>query len=258
MRPRTREHGMTLIELLAVIGIILLVIALALPNFASLLRSQRWTAASTALQNALRRCRSYAINARYDHAIEIRTDDDNGVYFRLETESQALEALPELNAYYHDQCGCLFVRFPIDWIRIFEAGGGKILNKDQADYYVEEDVQFVYDGPRFDVDGWSWRVPHNVKDNLLVDDEIRLPHGITVDFDKSLRLINYDARPRGVLDRPQYGWDDTEDLRFNLAGVLVQTQNPEIVLKDAQDETMTLQVLRSASRVRRLSAPSQR
>jgi len=259
MMYRTPSRGMTLIELLAVIAIIMLVMALALPNFAAMLRSQRWAAASTAVQNALRRCRAYAMNGRRDHAIEICTDADNETqYFRIETESAVLESLPELNAYYADQCGYLFYKLPVDWDRIFRAGGGEVLNDTTAHYYVNEQLRFVYDGPKEDVDGWSWRVPNRVKDNLLVDDEIVLPHGIRVDFDASQRLVNYDARPHGVLDRPQYGWDDTMDLRLNIAGVLVQTQNPEIVLVDALGDTMTLQVLRSSSRVRKLAGPAHR
>jgi len=164
-----------------------------------------------------------------------------------------LESMPELNDYYRNQCACVFDRLPIDWQRIFEAGGGEVLNDDQAHWGANDRVQFVWDGPKYDVDGWSWRVPHRVKDNLKVDDHIMLPHAVKVDFDTSRNLVNYDAPPQGVLDMPQYGWDYTRDMRFNLAGVLVQAQNPEIVLVNTAEEHMRLQILRSTGRVRRLA-----
>jgi prepilin-type N-terminal cleavage/methylation domain-containing protein len=70
------QRGMTLIELMAAIAIIMLVVALALPNLAGMLNAQRWTAATSALQNALRRCRAWAISERRDHAVEICTDPE--------------------------------------------------------------------------------------------------------------------------------------------------------------------------------------
>jgi len=99
--PGAPQRAFTLIELLAVIGIIVLVLALALPNFSTMVRSQRWASASGALQNALMRCQTYALNERQDHSIEMCVDQDNStLYLRIEVESPALESICNLNAYW--------------------------------------------------------------------------------------------------------------------------------------------------------------
>ena len=66
MRRRSAKRAFTLIEMLAVIAIIMLVMALALPNFMAMMKHQRWVAAIGAFQNVVRRCRIFAINERLD------------------------------------------------------------------------------------------------------------------------------------------------------------------------------------------------
>lgn len=247
------SRGMTFIELLTVVGIIIVVLALALPNFASMLRSQRWAAASGALQNALMRCRTYAVNDRRDHSIEICLDNQTKTqYFRLEVESTLLETIPELNAYYRNQADCLQVRLPRDWKQAFHAAGGTTTGE-TTHYVVNPNLRFLYEGPKYDVDGTAYRLAHRIKDNLKVDDHIFLPHSIKVDFAASTNLINYDKPPQKPGHLPQYGWDYTRDIRFNIAGVLVQARNPEIVLLNNAGEHMRLQILRSTARIRKLS-----
>ena len=261
MRRRTKQTGMTLIELLAVIGIIVVVLALTLPNFSSMMRSHRWASARGALQNALLRCRTHAINSRRDHAIEICTHADNSCqYFRIETESALLESLPELNSYFANYCHYYYMRLPQDWIRAFRNGGGVVKNPGTQPWPPEwevtsPDTSFEYEGPKLDVDQASDDQPGSprTQDNLKVDDHIFLPHAIRVDGTASKRVVNYDKPPQTVDDTPQYGWDETPDLRFNMAGVLVQAQNPEIVLVDKSGEHMRLQILRNTARVRKLA-----
>ena len=247
--PGARHRAFTLIEVLTVIAIIIMVFALAVPNFVAMLQSQRWAAASGALHNALMRCRSYALNERQDHSVEICVDTDNASqYLRIEVESAALESIPNLNVYWSDidfWPGLL----PVGWERTFMDAGGAIVNKWPNRWTKWPHAEFRYDGPKYDVSSpWDPKT----KDNLKVDDQIRLPHAIKVDFDASQHLMNYDKPPKDLSDMPQYGWDCTPDLRFNMAGVLVQAQNPEIVLVNKAGEQRRLQVLRSTGRVRRL------
>ena len=261
MSHRKDNAGMTIIELLTVIAIIVAIVALAVPNFSSMVRSQRWAAATASVQNVLYRCQSFAVNSRRDQAIEICTHVDNSAqYFRIETESALLESIPELNNYFRLHCEYYYMRLPQDWVRTFQNGGGEVNNPHEQPWPPEWEVQshdtsFEYEGPRYDVDRASVDHPGSprTQDNLKVDDHIWLPHSITVDFGASKFLTNYDKPPESANDVPQYGWDETEDLRFNVIGVLVQAQNPEIVLKDTMGEHMRLQILRSTVRVRKLA-----
>jgi len=254
MSAPNRQVGMTLIELLAVIAIIMVVIALAVPNFASMLRSQRWAAAATALQNAIQRCQTFAVNGHQDHSIEFCTYPDNSAqYFRIEVESSVLESIPELNTYFRDQCDYYSLLLPIDWMNIFKAAGGQVQNETGTVWDRRPQMRFVWTGPKYDVNGWAWPWVHRVKDNFKVGEDIALPYSITVDNSTSTNLINYDKPPQTTLDIPQYGWDYTRDLRFSLTGTLVQAQNPEIVLMNTMGEHMRLQVLRSTGQLRKLS-----
>lgn len=266
---RVASRGMTLIELLTVITIIIAIMALAIPNFASMMRAQKWSAATSALQNALLRCQTLAVTERRDHSLELCTNTDNSAqYFRLEVESAALESMPDLNDYYHNACQNYYMRLPVDWVGIFLSGGGQVVNSPGNPWGQWPATSFSYSGPRYDVKSQNWQSPNEIRDNLKVDENIFLPHNIMVDYDPvtgSKHLMNYDEPPSGTdgpNHMPQYGWDYTKDLRFNMTGTLVQAQNPEIVLKLLQYanrtpevvmERMRLQVLRSTARLRTLS-----
>ena len=251
---RNDGSGFTLIEMLTVIAIIIVVMALALPNFFELLRAQRWTAASGALQSALLRCQSWAINTRRDHAVEICFEDDNAEqYLRIEVESALLESIEELNSYYQYQCDYYYMRMPIDWLQAFRSGGGTIVNPPAHPWGAYPETRFSYPTtPQLEVNQYDWGIDSRIKDNLLVDDEIVIPHGIFINFGASTNLMNYDKKPKTSNDMPQYGWDETRDLRFDSRGTLVQSRNPELVLENPDGERMALQVLRSTGRVRKL------
>ena len=252
--------GFTLIEVLTVILIIIVVATLAIPNLAAMVRSQRWSAAVGSLQGAILRCQSFAMNARRDHSIEFCIDNvTSRQYLRIEVESELLESIPELNSYYIDQCECYYMRLPQDWVGTFKNGGGVITNPwEDAPWPPEWEEaspksRFKYDGPILDVDAEDTSGPSGrTQDNLMVDDHIVLPYGITLDEDMSTYLVNYDKRPLTLTDMPQYGWDDTYDLRFNMMGVLVQNKNPEVVLVGSDKQSVRLQIMRSTARVKKL------
>ncbi len=249
-----RSRAMTMIELLTVIAIMMVILALAVPNFSTMLRSQRWSAASSSFQNALLRCQTLAATDRRDYSLELCTNADNASqYFRMEVESAVLESLPELNDYYHNACQNYFMRLPVDWVGVFTAGGGVINNSPGNPWGQWPSTSFSYNGPKYDIDRGDWRISNTIRDNLKVDENIFLPYGVKIDFAKSTHLMNYDKPPSGVADMPQYGYDTTMDLRFTMTGTLVQAQNPEVLLVNPTKEYMRLQVLRSTARVRRLS-----
>lgn len=120
MRPGLRvERAFTLVELLAVMGLIILVAAMAVPNFASMIREQRWSSAVGQLQNAVLRVKTYCVAKRYDHAIEFCQDARGVYYLRLEAESAFLERIPNLANYYAMVGG--FQNFPEGWRDVFMA-----------------------------------------------------------------------------------------------------------------------------------------
>ena len=251
MGQHSSERAFTLIELLAVIAIIMVVLGLALPNFSAMMRQQAWVSAISALEGVVRRCRIFAINERRDYSVEICVNDDNTTqYFRIEVESALLETIPQLNLYFRDQCDYEPTRLPVDWRLTFQAGGGVITN--YYSWHRSPDARFTYDGPKYDVDRQPWGVDQRIKDNLLVDDSNVLPHGIRIDFDACVNLANFDCPPPSLNHLPQYGWDGTVDLRFDARGMLVQTRNPEIVLRDRTGECVRLQILRSTGRTRKV------
>ena len=246
--------GFTLIELLAVIGIIILVMAMAIPYFAGMVRGQRWASACSALQNCLYRTQSFALSERYDHSVEFCEDENGRQFFRIEVESAMLESMPELTTYLQVQCNGYYMGMPSDWMSTFEAGGGTVTGLPGSPWMRSSSTVFKYQGPLYDIDRRNWRAKHAIKDNLKVDDHIFLPYGIKVDFQKSKNLINYDKKPGTKMDSPQYGWDETRDLRFNIVGVLIQARNPEVVLVNNTRplEYIRLQVLRSTARLSKL------
>ena len=253
MMRRKDKRAFTLIEMLTVIAIIMLVMAMAVPNFVEMLKHRRWAAAISSLQNVVRRCRSFAINEKRDHSVEICLDDDNATqYFRIEVESSLLETIPELNTYFQEQCDFYCSRMPLDWYYGFKSGGGTVLNPPLNSWSQTPNTVFQYVGPKYDVDRQPWGVDQRLRDNFLVDEANVLPHGITIDFEASANLVNFDDPPKTIRDMPQYGWDYTKDLRFDARGTLVQAVNPEVVLKNRTGEVVRLQILRSTGRTRRL------
>jgi hypothetical protein len=117
-------------------------------------------------------------------------------------------------------------------------------------------TRYYYDQtkPHMNINNGNWRFTQTIKDNYAVDAKIPLPNSIQVDFVNSKHLINYDPPPKSVADIPQYGWDYTKDLRFNINGYLVQAQNPEIVFMNKDgNEHMRFQVLRTTAKLRKLS-----
>ncbi len=113
------QSGFTLVELLTVIALILIIAGVAVPNFAAMIREQRWTSAIGSIQTAIMRARAYAVSDELDHAVEFCTDQDGTTYLRIEAESAFLESLPNLQQYISVVDSFLYM--PDPWTGVFLA-----------------------------------------------------------------------------------------------------------------------------------------
>ena len=118
VRRMARKHvGFTLVELLTVIALIVIIAAVAVPNFAAMIREQRWTSAIGSIQTAIMRTRTYAVNKELDHAVEFCTDKDGTTYLRIEAESAYLEHVPNIQTYLDISDSLLAM--PLSWYHAF-------------------------------------------------------------------------------------------------------------------------------------------
>ena len=108
-----------MVELLTVIALIIAIAALAVPNFAAMIREHHWTSAVSALQSAVMRARTYAVNDEIDHAVEFCTDQDGTSYLRIEAESAYLESVPNLQQFI--SLVDTFMGVPDGWVEAFLA-----------------------------------------------------------------------------------------------------------------------------------------
>jgi len=113
----TKRAGFTLVELLTVIALIITIAALAVPNFAAMIREHHWTAAIGAMQAAIMRAKAYAVNDEIDYAVEFYTDEYNVSYLRIEAESAYLEHIPNLEQYL--ALSDTLLAMPLGWYHAF-------------------------------------------------------------------------------------------------------------------------------------------
>ena len=66
MSGNRRAGGFTMIEMLTVIVIIMVVMALALPDFVHMMKERKWSAAIANIQGMVMRSRALATNVRKD------------------------------------------------------------------------------------------------------------------------------------------------------------------------------------------------
>jgi len=251
-----RRQGFTLIELLTVIGIIVLVLALALPNFVSMMRGRRWSGAITGMQTMIMRARSLATNVRKDFSVEFEIDGDNGTVMWLESESNDIERIPDIWELEHIIGGASALA---DFIDVFRDAGGdaksgywecactyppcghtwegvdvdhrtcpKCNNGGSTWRYnpvaIEYHYDITYDGSRTD--------PLKYGDNSKQSEWVPLGHQMTIDLAKCRYFMSWDD-PDSV---EAYGGDEYPDIRIGPNGALVQTVDPVICLKDRDAE----------------------
>ncbi len=318
----SRNGGFTLVELLTVVALIIAVAALAVPNFAAMIKEQRMTSAINALQVAIMRARTFAINEELDHAVEFATDEDGTTYLRIEAESAFLETIPNLQEYLNISDSLLAI--PLSWYHAFiakrdawgpdgerlysgvwdcywttsPAGWGHI-KPDYASWWGHRASCHLYYDDRYPYPDkasltWPWQYgtmsigernnnagtqgyqdvnddyaylyqstewAAALRDNLVVDDYLYLPHSINVILagpgvseSHASKLINYDSsRNSSGGDVARHGWDGTLDLRFGKGGYLLQEDCPEISLcRKDDDQYVRLQLLKSTGRLKKM------
>lgn len=223
--------GFTLIEMLTVIAIIMVVMALALPNFVAMMKEQRWTSAVSAMQTMVMRARALATNARKDISVEFDIQTDNGTRMWLESEVNALERLPDLD-YLQDRMD----RHPFRiWILdvYWTPSGGTY-----SGYGPYTNFQINYANSRIKDYG----------DNARQSEIVWLSGGLTLDdtVGVSRNFVSWDA-PRSVRN---YGEDRYKDIRIGPNGALVQSQDPVIAIRRIDSgEVRKVEVVRCTGRL---------
>ena len=231
--------GFTLIEMLTVIGILLLIMALALPNFVAMMKGRKWATAVNTIQHMVWRARALATNVRKDMSVEFDINADNGTWMWVESEVQVLERVPDLDLVQQTiASGEGYNMYPgsaIDWlVNLWKNSGGTCEWKDG--YYINFQLNAANTS--------SGRYG----DNARQSEEVELGSGMTIDTDpqKSPHFINWDA-PGSVAWK---GDDPYRDIRIGPNGALVQTIDPTLcITRKDSGEHKQVRVVRCTGRL---------
>ena len=274
-----RRRAFTLIEMLTVIAIIMLVMAMALPNFIQMMKGRKWSAAISNIQGMVMRARALATNARtyqtdpanfasVDFSVEfyVNPNEDNGTTMWLESEVNDIERVPDLWDLQHEIGGAASIRY---FLNTFRAAGGSYKSSitectccvcgHQWSYtsgswqkcpacgksgwrYAHEHASYYYDFQYNPEDAWESSMGDNAKQSEYVE----LGSGITIALAKCRFFLNWDAKEAVEC----YGYDTTRDIRVGVNGALVQSQDPLIVLKEKREPNYrAIQIVKCTGRV---------
>jgi len=265
-----RIGGFTLIEMLTVVTIIMIVMALALPNFVAMMKERKWSVAISNIQGMVMRARALATNVRKDFSVEFNIRGDNGTVMWLESEENDLERTPDLWQLEHEIGGypairyfmittfynsggrykyypayyeCLCVRCGWQWKSPAEGGLSVCPKCGVNDYhYRPMYTQYYYDIEYHP----ELTRPDQYGDNARQSEDVVLRSGITVDLAASRYFFSWDS-PNSV---ECYGGDLYPDIRIGTNGALVQTLDPVICLKETRGgERRAVTVVRCTGRV---------
>ncbi len=236
MRPAGGRFGFTLIELLTVIAIIMMLVALALPNFVAMMKGRRWSGAMQNIQFMVMRARALATNSRSDMAVEFNTLD-NGTALWIESESNAVETVEDLNTLAWNlgngdiNTGKSALSYLTDWWTPgpWYASGGR------------DEGSLVYHPELTD--------SRYLGDNAKQSEIVQLGSVIMIDPipAASPHFESYDVVVGASMP---YGRDNYRDIRVGLVGALVQSIDPEICLKEIRGtERFRITVVRCTGRV---------
>ena len=226
--------GFTLVELLTVVALIILIVALAVPNFASMLRQQRWSAAVASLQAAILRTKTYCITDRRDHAVEFCKDEDGTYYIRIEAESAFLEHVPNLQIY--NSLAGDFQHIPEGWRESFMARRDAWGADGKRLYSGVIDVKWA---AGYSTPGWGHFTPYHPWDSTR--DTARFYYDDRYPYDKSGLPLpwQYPADRLSISERENtphkepYGYQDVDDsVIFNWATEHVYVTKDNLAVDD--------------------------
>jgi len=225
--------GFTLIEMLTVIAIIMVVMALALPNFVAMMKDRKWGAAITTIQTLVWRARALATNVRKDFSVEFNVQGDNGTTMWIESEMNQLERIPDLD-YFQEQItsGYVFQTWILN--KIWTPSGGTCTSA--GGHYTN-----------FKID-YAKSKPHMYGDNARQSEVVELGSGLTVDDSPGMspNFVSWD-HPTSVT---KYGEDLYKDIRIGPNGALIQTRDATICIKQIRaEERRQVQVIRCTGRL---------
>ena len=231
--------GFTLIELLAVISIIVLVMSMALPNFVTIMKGQKWAAAISNIQRMVWRARALATNIRKDMSVEFDIDPDKGTRMWVESEAQALERIPDLVLVQETiASGEGYKMYPGSAIQglvnLWRDAGGTCEWKDG--YYVN-----------FQINQADTR-DYRYGDNSRQTEVVAVGTGLTIDTAPlvSPNFINWDAQA----SVKWAGDDEHRDIRISPSGSLVQTRDPTLCIVQIRGkERRRVRVIRCTGRL---------
>jgi type II secretory pathway pseudopilin PulG len=232
---RRGRAAFTMVEMLTVIAIIMVVMALALPNFAAMMKERRWSGAIGNIQGMVWRARALATNARKDMSVEFDIQGDNGTWMWLESKSNLIEHLPDLNWLVSEYGSIDSLYF--------------LLNEDTHGEWWAAGGTYSGSSPTY-----TFTLhPENAKPEFYghaahQSETLELGYSLTIDDSpaRSPNFVNWDAQASVT----RYGWDTTKDIRLGPSGALVQTTDPTLCIRQKQGvESRRVQVVRCTGRV---------
>jgi len=225
--------GFTLIEMLAVITIIMVVMALALPNFVAMMKERKWGSAISTMQGMVWRARALATNARKDISVEFDIQGDNGTTMWLESEMNGLERIPDLD-YVQNHINNHYAFETWILSKIWIPSGGTYGSSGNT--YTNFQINYARSKP------------DQYGDNARQSEVVKLPSGLTVDDGPSVspHFMNWDSKASVV----KYGEDDHKDIRIGPNGALIQSYDPVICIRQiGGSEYRQVEVVRCTGRL---------
>ncbi len=266
------RSGFTMIELLTVIAILILLAAMALPNFIEIMKGRRWTAAVSDLQTMVMRARALATNIRRDFSVEFKVLD-NGTTMWLESEENDVERTPDLFELQHELGGQAPLRFFITGA--FYQAGGRYTDGWYESICTVCGRRWSSAGSRGNCpncgNSGPWNNPivsrtyyYNITynssltsvssfgDNARQSNFTRLGPHLTIDLPRCRDFVSWDSRNSVAA----YGYDEYPDIRIGTNGALIQTREPVICIKDIDTGARrAVTVVRCTGRVKDAPVP---
>ncbi|HUW58387.1 MAG TPA: prepilin-type N-terminal cleavage/methylation domain-containing protein [Planctomycetota bacterium] len=235
MSRKDGKQGFTLIELLAVVAIIILVMALAMPNFVAMLRGRKWAAAVGNIQGMIWRARALATNLRTDISVEFWPEEDNGTRLWIESEYPLLESLTGEPSVYWS--------YGFKWGAWIAAGGENVWSGGWLPVWPPDQGRPAEPYPvLYGEDSWLY-----YGDNARQSPVVWLGNGMTIDLSRSENFVSWDALQSSNC---RFGKDPYPDIRIAPNGALIQSVEPTICLKQVgQEQREQLTVVRCTGRL---------